>query len=733
MAGFGSLSAEDEAAMMPETFANPAVNAIIKGTADMVAAPGHLIAPNPYPPGSEEASWYEDQRTKGGDEWARNMALNTIGTGASFAKAGALGSAGGKLTQPLVKSSELATPYHDMLEPPSSLAYNALHGYPDAEAAAAARPATEAGVDVGTGLAGPSGGGAGVREAELSAERRASGRPTLQGLPTGPQVVAGEAFIPGPVGRVHDVADRYMADRDFGSYHKPPDKYHALDPEHSTAIAKAYDEMPHTPNDPATKASYDALIKETLAQYRAIKDSGLKITPVGGAEYPYHGNPREVAKDVADNNHMAFFKTDEGFGTDGAMHPDNPMLRSSGEKIGDHDLLNNDLFRIVHDYFGHIKNGYGFRATGEDNAWRAHAAMYSDLARPAMTTETRGQNSWVNYGPHGEFNRTASGADTRYADQKVGLMPEWTMRDRGSPEPIIAYHGSPYSFDRFSMDNIGGGEGNQAYGHGLYFAGHSPVSEWYRHQLAARRDPLLEKYGLDQEQGAHLGISLAAEGGDHKPVVEAIQQGLDQLKADRAAGRTDKATQNMIRDREAKIAYLNDPERANGHMYQVAIDHPPEHFLDWDRPLSEQSQHVREAYQQLKGGADPNASAAKVRSLQDQMAKLAEDRDPVTNVMRDERQWSRLARERDAAWEDWNSAQSGQNFYRSMGRPVSAAQAIKRAGIPGIRYLDQGSRGKNTGTHNYVTFDAPRILKKYAVPGLIGAGGFGSLAPGEER
>ena len=65
-------------------------------------------------------------------------------------------------------------------------------------------------------------------------------------------------------------------------------------------------------------------------------------------------------------------------------------------------MLNNDLFRVVHDYFGHLKHGYGFRAAGEDNAWRAHAAMYSPEARPAMTSETRGQNSWVNYGPHGE-------------------------------------------------------------------------------------------------------------------------------------------------------------------------------------------------------------------------------------------------------------------------------------------------------------------------------------------
>jgi hypothetical protein len=157
-----------------------------------------------------------------------------------------------------------------------------------------------------------------------------------------------------------------------------------------------------------------------------------------------------------------------------------PMMQPTGIKLGDRELLANDLFRIVHDYFGHLKEGYGFRAAGEDNAWRSHASMYSDLARPAMTTETRGQNSWVNYGPHGEKNRTASAADTTYADQKVGLLPEWTMRDRGSAEPTIAYHGGPHSFDKFDMSKIGTGEGAQAYGHGLYFAESEPVARSWR-------------------------------------------------------------------------------------------------------------------------------------------------------------------------------------------------------------------------------------------------------------
>ena len=76
-----------------------------------------------------------------------------------------------------------------------------------------------------------------------------------------------------------------------------------------------------------------------------------------------------------------------------------------------------------------IRTGNGFRAEGEENAWRSHAAMYSPLARGAMTSETRGQNSWVNFGPYAAANKHASAADTHYADQKIGLMPKWTRTE----------------------------------------------------------------------------------------------------------------------------------------------------------------------------------------------------------------------------------------------------------------------------------------------------------------
>jgi hypothetical protein len=53
--------------------------------------------------------------------------------------------------------------------------------------------------------------------------------------------------------------------------------------------------------------------------------------------------------------------------------------------------------------------------------------------------------------------------------------------------------------------------------------------------------------------------------------------------------------------------------------------------------------------------------------------------------------------------------ESGSSIYRllaaDLGGEVQASQFLKDMGIPGIRYLDAGSRGKDgTGTRNFVVF-----------------------------
>jgi hypothetical protein len=224
--------------------------------------------------------------------------------------------------------------------------------------------------------------------------------------------------------------------KNAGIEYNPPKTYVKVDPERATRIAQEFDRMKHDPQNPEVRAAYDALARETAAQYQALLDTGLKVEFIKpGQEDPYAASPRLAHLDVLDNNHMWVFSTKEGFGSSEFDPVDNPLLAATEHKIGGEPALVNDLFRVVHDYYGHIANGVGFRADGEENAWRSHMAMYGEEARRAATTETRGQNSWVNYGPYGEANRTASSGETHFADQKIGLLPHWVSDEGRTDEP----------------------------------------------------------------------------------------------------------------------------------------------------------------------------------------------------------------------------------------------------------------------------------------------------------
>jgi hypothetical protein len=251
----------------------------------------------------------------------------------------------------------------------------------------------------------------------------------LIGLPATVTVPGIGKYTFGPNEPARNVAAEYA--RSAGIDYNPPKTYAKVDKARATRIADEYEKMVHAPNDPRVKESYDAMIKETLDQWEMIKKTGLVVEPIpAGAKNPYAASPRLAIIDVKDNNHLWFFPTNSGFGGTESAGVDisgNPLMNPTGEILNGHTMLANDVFRIVHDYFGHIKEGVGFRADGEENAWRSHSAMYSDKARPAMTAETRGQNSWVNYGPFAEFNKTADADNTQYAPQKTGLLPDWVM------------------------------------------------------------------------------------------------------------------------------------------------------------------------------------------------------------------------------------------------------------------------------------------------------------------
>lgn len=247
---------------------------------------------------------------------------------------------------------------------------------------------------------------------------------TLTGMPTNINMGGGRMEQFGTDQRIVDTANQYMADR--GLLYVPQTEYAIVDPTRGKRIADEYYAMKDDPSNKDVKKAYDALIEESLAQYEAARRAGVKFEFMP-KDQDLYGNPRNAINDIVTNQHMYVFPTQDGFGTQVEASAANPLLQKVGEKWNGIDVTANDIFRGVHDYFGHSKHGVGFRANGEENAWQAHARMYSPTARPAATNETRGQNSVVNFGKYGKQNQMANPQTTIYADQKTGIMPDWTM------------------------------------------------------------------------------------------------------------------------------------------------------------------------------------------------------------------------------------------------------------------------------------------------------------------
>lgn len=264
-------------------------------------------------------------------------------------------------------------------------------------------------------------GGKGVAKAR-SAFRRPGGVPNTIKLPHG------ETAASAPLEPLVKARLDYM--RSAGIPQTAVTATQPIDPARSTRIASQYDGMADDLEAPGVRDSYQALADETRDQFDAITKAGYKFNfmkrgPDGQVVDPYAESPALGYKAMRDNRELEIFPTEGGFGSANEAAVNHPLLADSGRTFADGSpATNNDLFRAVHDSFGHFGSGNAFfRAPGEDRAFQMHATMYSPKAQGAMTSELRGQNSWLNYGPHGEANRTASAADTIFADQKTGLLP----------------------------------------------------------------------------------------------------------------------------------------------------------------------------------------------------------------------------------------------------------------------------------------------------------------------
>jgi len=239
---------------------------------------------------------------------------------------------------------------------------------------------------------------------------------------------------------------------------------------------------------------------------------------------------------------------------------------------------------------------------------------------------------------------------------------------------MVTFHGTPHRFaptdtnplGAFDLSKIGTGEGAQAYGHGIYIAENPGVAGGYRNVLSDTLEASGEFTPLEKRAG-----QMALTFGDNTP--EGAIKWLSKFEGKGAAHTSPAMTPELIQS--VKRKFEDGSFRQGGALYHV--DLPDEHIanmLDWDKPLSEQPEAVRYVLQDLE------------------MPKNATGKDVYNSLMYQMRD-AEIAR-----------GNHGANA------PELASRELSSMGIPGIRYLDAGSRGAGEGTRNFVVFD-PSILK----------------------
>ena len=241
---------------------------------------------------------------------------------------------------------------------------------------------------------------------------------------------------------------------------------------------------------------------------------------------------------------------------------------------------------------------------------------------------------------------------------------------RGTVSPLDVYHGSPHTFPptarnplgEFDASKIGTGEGNQSYGHGIYMSEAPSVAKSYQGSVSA----------MHKAQGKSVAdVTIQGKSIDWDDPVQVAAFELERHNGDRAAAAAFHAKTFAGGENNAAVKILKSKQQLPsvdlpGNLYKVDLpDEKIAKMLDFDKYLSEQSKAVQDIllpYQKEIGGSfGTGEQTLKAIAFERRMKGLDDS-------------------------------------------PAAVAQQLKEMGIPGVQYLDAGSRNVAKGTRNFVVF-----------------------------
>ena len=321
---------------------------------------------------------------------------------------------------------------------------------------------------------------------------------------------------------------------------------------------------------------------------------------------------------------------------------------------------------------------------------------------------------------------------------------------------IDVYHGTPHRFPstetnplgEFDASKINTGEGAQAYGHGIYLAESPKVAEGYRERLAASsymKDSQSVPYGKIWQKAADAALATGAAHPDYsRAISDHLMDWVNRGRKPETFLRYNRVPSSAKPAYEAAVKEYVGLQKTPGNLYTADLpDEMVDRMLDWDKPLSEQPKAVRQALKgagltqyvdemeaSYLGSLPPQAQALALKMINgsDEMV-IAQGKGFKGNDIA-ARNWAQLERLAPGIdhnqihdIRDWYASKNGADLYAEMSQgaggrsAVTASDRLRQMGIPGIRYLDAGSRGQGgSGTRNFVVFPGEekkvKILKR---------------------
>lgn len=299
----------------------------------------------------------------------------------------------------------------------------------------------------------------------------------------------------------------------------------------------------------------------------------------------------------------------------------------------------------------------------------------------------------------------------------------------GLPEQggIKAFHGTPHDFEKFDSSKIGTGEGAQAYGFGLYFAEGKGVAEGYRNKLSQPHHEMIVN-------GENLGPLPPGHIVNDPKFVEAYQKlipapdvpdwvkgaiardirnaevrpgealDLNRLRASSLKRMVEEMPGEKGKEKAAEwvnAAYDSIGKdvrfQAPGSLYQVRIDADPAHFLDWDKPLSEQRWVWDKLPEDLKAAIDDAMDARGINPMSEVLEEYT-GKDLYRALIHHDVHESIPGEVPGSSW-----------FTGDTNEKIHTAKYLESLGVDGIKYLDNGSRKTGEGTNNFVVFDDSKV------------------------